>query len=150
MPTANLDLEYVNGSDYIDPEAFNRNADKIDPLGKCYVVSSGKTGEWRWKKWSDGTAECWIDDKAFPSQELSAWGNMYATQKMSFGAYPFAFKSRPFASIAINSCTNSTHCSFVAQQTTESTTQSPSFVLCDPNNTSIGNPHFGISAKGAV
>ena len=72
-------IEEINGSDYIDPAVFNRNSEKVDKLGKKYVVGSGKSGEWEWEKWSDGTAVCRIRRKTFPSQAFGGWGELWAT-----------------------------------------------------------------------
>lgn len=150
MSTEHLDLESINGADFVDNEAFNRNFDKIDPLGKCYVTEAGTSGEWSYKKYSDGTAECWIDDKAFADMTKSAWGSMYRTPEVSFGAYPFSFSARPYAVVSFNNCTNSDHASYVTQHATASVTQSPPFALCDPNSGTVGAPHFGILVKGRV
>lgn len=152
MATKNLDLEGLSGGAFVDKDLFNRNWDKIDPLGACYVVASGMQGEWWYRKWSDGRVDCGIDDKAFPDQVKTPWGNtsMYRTGEMTFGAYPFSFASRPYSRVEFNDNTASDHASYVSQHATSSTTQSPAFALCDPNGGTVGQPHFGIFVSGKV
>lgn len=150
MSTQNLDLETINGGNFVDHELFNRNYEKLDPLGRCFVVESGTQGEWWYRKWSDGRAECGIDDKEFADKQKAAWGSMYRTPEMSFGAYPFAFAARPFATVSFNNCANSDHASYVTQHASASTTQSPPFALCDPNPGVVGKPRFGIKVEGRL
>jgi hypothetical protein len=150
--TANLDLEEIGGADFVDPAVFNRNSAKIDPLGKCYVTSSGTTGDWRWRKWSDGTAECWVENKAFATQSFTRWGSsqLYFTGYLSFGAFPFAFASVPVCNVVFQSCDESERTSYVCKKTSTSSTQSPSFFLVDVGTVALGNPHFGIHVIGHV
>lgn len=150
MNTPKMGLEPVNGADYVDNELFNRNYAKLDALGTCYVTASGTSGEWWYRKWSDGRAECGIDNKVFPNQTKTAWGAMFSTEPMSFGAYPFPFSSRPFASITFNNNDTSNHRSYVSMQATASTTQSPAFTLADPSAGPVGTPSFGIYVTGRV
>lgn len=59
MPTPNLGLKTIGQSDYVSPDPINDNMQALDALGQCYVVASGKSGMWTYRRWSDGTYECW-------------------------------------------------------------------------------------------
>lgn len=152
MTTTNLALETINSSDYVDPEVFNSNYTKIDKLGVDYITEQGTSGEWWYRKWNSGRAECGIDDKEFGDMSHNtSWGSMYTTPSQSFPAYPFSFSSRPFANITFNSDetkSSGTHTSYVAQETSNSTTQPPKFRLVDPNSGTVTKPHFGIYVCG--
>lgn len=152
MASRYMSLDTINGSDYVSPEIINKNFNKLDALGVDYVVSQGKSGQWWYRKWKSGRAECGVDYKDFGNQTLapSAWsGNMYATANMSFGAYPFAFSSRPYTSIQYlnDSVMGSYRVSFVASGASTSTTTSPSFYLIDASSGSC-HPFFGIYVCG--
>lgn len=134
MTTSNLGLSTVDSSDYISPDPFNANFEKIDALGKDYVTESGTSGEWWYRKWKSGRAECGIDYKQFAKTQfnLDSTGNLYMTPRMSFGAYPFSFASRPFVTISFEGDVSySGRGSFCVQEHNNSTTTSPKFAIVD-------------------
>ena len=105
--TTNLGLSKIDASDYISPDPINAAFDILDKLGVDYIVEQGKSGEWWYRKWHSGRAECGIDNKNFGDVDhKSAWGGMYISSQRSFGNYPFAFASRPFTVIAFQSTSN--------------------------------------------
>lgn len=149
MATANLGLESVDPSDYVSPTPFNTNFEKLDALGLDYVTASGKSGEWWYRKWKSGRMECGIDDKNFGNvAHTSPWGYVYVSADLNFGAYPFAFASRPFASITFQSTTGTVHNSYLSYVSSTSTTTSPKFKLIDPNSGTANSAHFGIYVCG--
>lgn len=97
MGTKNLNLPEMDGSDYISVDVFNDAFSKLDKLGIDYVVESGKVGEWWYRKWKSGRAECGIDAKEFPRQEmtLTYGSSLYRTPAVSIGNYPIQFKAKP-------------------------------------------------------
>lgn len=151
--TENLGLDTINSSDYVSPDVINKNFNKLDAVGKDYIVEQGTSGEWWYRKWKSGRAECGIDYKDFGDQELvlnTTWHNSFCTtQYMSFGAYPFAFSSRPYTSIRFlnDSIMGSGRLSIVGEGGTDSTTVSPSFFLADASAGSC-HPFFGIFVAG--
>ena len=150
MATANLGLETINSSDYVSPTPINNNMNKLDKLGIDYVVEQGKSGEWWYRKWKSGRAECGIDSKQFGQQTLSPLtGNtLYGTGDLSFGAYPFSFASRPYTCVIFEGdSSNSRRGSFVAQKHSTSTTLSPSFFVVDWSSGTI-TPMCGIYVCG--
>ena len=94
--TENLGIEKIDPSDFVSPDPINNAFDKLDALGKDYVIDQGVSGEWRYRRWHSGVAECWIPNKNFGSDTLEPWGAIYATMTgRSFGAYPFTFAEAP-------------------------------------------------------
>ena len=45
--------------------------------GSPVVIETGTSGIWTYRKWSDGTAECW--GKYQTSGTFTAWGSWYST-----------------------------------------------------------------------
>jgi hypothetical protein len=150
MATDNLGLDLINSSDYISPDPINANMEKLDALGVDYVVSQGTSGEWWYRKWNSGRAECGIDAKQFGETSLSSTGSFgYITGSMTFGAYPFNFTSRPFATISFEGDLNmSGRGSFVAQKHTTSTSASPYFFIVDWTESTAMKPLVGIYVCG--
>nr|DAL65369.1 MAG TPA_asm: hypothetical protein [Caudoviricetes sp.] len=147
--TKNLGIPKINGSDLISPTPINDAFDLLDKLGVDYITESGKSGEWWYRKWNSGRAECGIDAKSFGDVDhKGAWGGMYASSDMTFGAYPIQFSSRPFAVIAFLNTTDGSHASYVAQSSSNSTTVSPKFRLVDPNPRTAPGATFGIYVNG--
>lgn len=61
--TPNLQLIKPELGDNISPEPMNENMDKLDEvygtLTTDYVVAQGIQGNWRYRRWFSGLAECW-------------------------------------------------------------------------------------------
>ena len=54
-----------------------------------YVLQSDQYGNWNWRKWSDGTAECWGDFPTFANfNGTDAGGMLYATKATWSEEYP--------------------------------------------------------------
>jgi hypothetical protein len=152
MATTNLGLETINSSDYISPEPINQNMEKLDKLGVDYITESGTSGEWWYRKWNSGRAECGIDCKKFAEKtpaSLSSSSGLYYAGTYTFGAYPFAFASRPYTSITFEGDDNmSDRVSFVVTKQTQSTTASPYFSIVDTTTVKIA-PYCGIYVCGS-
>lgn len=140
-----LGLNIINSSDYVSPDPINENMEKLDALGLDYVIESGTSGEWWYRKWKSGRAECGIDYKEFAEKPMtvlvsggSGGFNLYSTASWSFGSYPFAFASRPTAIITFaydKVRGNAPGANWVDQQSTESTTLAPTFAMIDTTGT---------------
>ena len=71
------------------------------------VVESGTSGIWTYRKWSDGTAECWGSNTT--TQSFAAWGNIYSSDITPSLSYPSGlFTSVPavFATSRFNTSLN--------------------------------------------
>lgn len=61
-----------------------------------HVVDEGTSGIWRYRKWADGTAECWGTSEPVTLTINAAWGSLYAYDDAIPGyAFPFEFTSAP-------------------------------------------------------
>lgn len=126
--TTHLQLQKINNSDFVSPEPINANMDKLDKLGVDYIIEQGKSGEWWYRKWKSGRAECGIDNKSFGSASVRSWGNIFSTYNgFSFGPYPFAFKTAPFVTVTRSPSTAASGAYFgvVTGEATSPTTQAP-------------------------
>jgi hypothetical protein len=150
MATTNLALESIDPSDYVSPDTINNNFAKVDSLGVDYVVEAGYSGEWWYRKWKSGRAECGIDDKRFDNWDrTSPWGSLYRTaEARSFGAYPFAFMVRPHAMVVQHSIDGGTLGGYIFYNSSDSTTTSPIFMSVDSVPYTLGHPHLGIYVVG--
>lgn len=54
------------------------------------IVAQGTSGIWTYRKWSDGTAECW-GKKDFTVNVATAWGSMYASGAISGSNISFPY-----------------------------------------------------------
>ena len=57
----------------------------LDHIADCTIVESGKSGNWHYRKWSDGTAECWMNKKE--TLGSTSWGSLYYA-RMDSDNYP--------------------------------------------------------------
>lgn len=141
--TTNLGFTLIDGSDYVSPSPINENFKIVDRLGLDYVIASGYSGEWWFRKWKSGRAECGIDAKQFAKSEVHVWGGadsgLYATNGYSFGAYPFAFSTRPHVNVSFQHDSSRTGrgslC--ILFNNDSATTQSPNFEVVDSWNEAL-------------
>lgn len=152
MATANLGLEVINSSDYVSPTPINNNMKKIDALGIDYITEKGTSGEWWYRKWASGRAECGIDSKQFGEQTMiviAEGGEIFRTPDLSFGSYPFAFAARPNTIIMFEGDSNwDGRASFICIRHSTSTTLSPNFYVADFDRTHNMKPMCGIYVCG--
>jgi hypothetical protein len=156
--TTNLGIEKLNSSDYVSVDPINNAFDKIDNLAVDYVTEKGTSGEWWYRKWKSGRAECGIDrHNAGTLDHSTPWGSMYTSGSKGWGNngqvinYPITFSAAPMVIITfLYSSSTTTHCSFVAQQSSKSTTTPPNFALIDPNTGKANDATFGIYVCGTV
>ena len=68
---------------------------------KDYVVETGTSGIWTYRKWNSGIAECWGIYTMASSCTL-AWGTLfYSNKTCSRINYPFTFTSRPQETVSL-------------------------------------------------
>lgn len=99
--TTNLGLSIASGSDLVNPaEAFARNFEALDKLGIDYVTKTGTSGNWWYRIWKSGRAECGIDSKAFDTMTSHEWNSgWYLCGPYQFEAYPITFSAPPFVTV---------------------------------------------------
>ena len=68
------------------------------------IVEEGSGNDWRWKKYSDGTAECWgYHSFSIPSTGWHTWGNLYYSDELGGNAFPSGlFIERPYCVMTPN------------------------------------------------
>lgn len=149
--TTNLNIELIDASDYVSPEPINKGFQALDALGVDYVVEeSSNSNGWWYRKWNSGRAECGIDSKNFGSvAHTTSWYNMWRSNQLSWGSYPFAFKSRPMVNVSFLYSSDGGHESYVTYAGTTSTTVAPKFRLIDPNSGTASDATFGIYVCGS-
>ena len=68
---------------------------------KDYVVETGTSGIWTYRKWNSGIAECWGIYTMASSCTL-AWGSLFYSNKTCARInYPFTFTSRPQETVSL-------------------------------------------------
>lgn len=127
--TKNLGMEITPTSNFVSPEPFNRNFEKLDALGKKYIVDSGKSGEWRFTEYSDGSYECFMA-KSFTDVAMnSQWGVFY-TAYIAAIAFPISFKSKPHMTLTWDTTANNS--ALAVHDTGLTTSSTGGILLCSP------------------
>lgn len=151
--TTNMGIELIDGSDYISPDPINNGFTKLDALGVDYIVETGTNGEWWYRKWNSGRAECGIDSKRFDTGTSHDWAsNWYLYGPLSWGTYPFAFASAPMATVIFryedNGATGALIHMHAMDGGSSMLTTAPKFSLADPVQKEYKNPVCGIYVTG--
>lgn len=145
--TENLKITKLNAADYVSVDPINEAFDKLDVLGRDYVVASGTSGEWWYIKYASGRAFCGIDSKSFGSDSMYPWGSLYSSKNCAFGAYPaeVRFTGNPHA--VISNLTNNWLWPCPTANTT-SLTVSPTFAMISAAKYDISDLRCGIFVSG--
>ena len=149
--TTNLGITKLNSADYVSVDPINEALDTLDKLGVDYVTASGTSGEWWYRKWKSGRAECGIDSHNFGTVNVDqAWGAMFVSANQTFGAYPFSFAAKPHVNIQFqgSDAGETGQQSYVAAASSTSTSTSPYFRLVDPYSNQHNNVLCSIKVEG--
>lgn len=88
-------MSWVNLSDiFCTKEEYNELKDAWDSISQDYIVSQGTSGNWTYRKWNSGIAECWCTTSQNFTSEGLYTSNLYffdGTAK----SYPFSFAAIP-------------------------------------------------------
>ena len=152
--TTNMGIELINGSDYISPDPINDGFTKLDKLGVDYITERGTSGNWWYRKWNSGRAECGIEDYNFGALAFDEkWGSLYLTHMLTFGAYPISFAKNPSTVINFLYDDGGTYGAFLMMRATkseEALIQSPKFSLARADAITISGAHVGIFVNGTL
>ena len=75
---------------------YRTPAELLADLGADYIVEQGTSDGWAYRKWSSGTAECWLEsDLSLTGSTPVAYMNNSAYYSYATAYLPFAFKTRP-------------------------------------------------------
>jgi hypothetical protein len=147
--TTNLEIEKLNNADYVSVEPINDAFDKLDALGVDYVTESGTSGEWWYRKWKSGRAECGIDQKTFDKVRLTAWGSLYISQSYTFGSLPITFAAVPYVGIMFVKSSSGRAGGIIHVRATSATaSKCPDFSVTDATEADYGQPTFGCFVSG--
>lgn len=147
--TSKLGLTLINGSDIVDYNTFNNNFNIIDKLGDDYVVEHGNRNPWWYRKWASGRMECGVDNNLKGNATCSTnWGGCFLSNEFSFGAYPVAFTSRPYASVSFNYASSAMAAAAVVQKQISGGSTSPAFYILQPTTGTVNGCQFGIYCTG--
>lgn len=71
-------------------------AELLGDMGvKDYIVEQGSSGNWTYRKWSNGDAECWASATVSGMACTTTVGNWYRTGNITISNYPFTFTANP-------------------------------------------------------
>lgn len=92
----------------IDPADPNLAAAKsyyllTSKIAPDYVIAQGSSGNWRWRKWNSGVAECWQRYGFTAPKMVEAGAIYYANQVVGGFAYPFSFVYKPMEVVSADS-----------------------------------------------
>lgn len=125
-------------------------ADILNRLGQDFIVEQGTSGDWVYRKWNSGIAECWGTHK-YTLTGWSAWGTLYEGSS-SGGAYyqesypTNLFKERPFSVASVKGINKGC---LLETYTAGDSSQTDGYIVVRPNNTgSLGDVYINIYAMG--
>ena len=144
--TQNLGLNLLNGSDFVDYNTLNTIFTSLDALGLDYIVEKGVSGEWWYRKWSSGRAECGIDDLNVGDQEIIAWNWLWMSHFISVSNWPISFKSTPGFHVGVNSTEGNRGDVWA---TSEYTKTGLKIALTTSSNATVKQCHLSIYMHGA-
>lgn len=97
--TTNLNISLIQSSDYISPDPINTAFKTLDALGVDYITERGTKGDWWYRKWKSGRAECGIDKYTGATKTSVLWqegSHMYICGEYSApSAFPVTFSTPP-------------------------------------------------------
>ncbi|MBR4016931.1 MAG: hypothetical protein IKK11_03865 [Oscillospiraceae bacterium] len=143
--------EYIH---YRGDKRYVRQLHTEDASGIWYITEwqslsayeEGKSGDWTYRKWADGTAECWAKRKVTVAA-TSAWGSAIYHGAVSALSFPFSFSEAPMCQIT-SEFGDSAHSCFVVSNGAATTAQAPSVLLCRGASASALNYTLLYYAKG--
>lgn len=143
--TPNLGINEINGSDYIDYSVFNTVFNTLDALGLDYIVEQGKSGEWWYRKWKSGRAECGIDDKNLGDQEVIAWNWLWTSHFITIGNWPITFSENPGFHVGLNRTGDNRGDVWTTSEWTDSGLR---VIFTTSSNETIRSPHISVYMHG--
>lgn len=103
-----------------------------DILTKPRVIAqSGSAGHWYYKKWSDGTLECWLHREINHHAVGTQWGSLYYSEISKPENYPVTFLVYPTVITTLQSSTG--NCFSTNNNTNYSTSNPGSMFALSPS-----------------
>lgn len=115
-------------------------------LGAVHITGSGTSGIWSWRKWSDGTAECWGNLTGSVSS-WTQWGSLYYSTRIANKAFPTnLFNAVPTVSATIQGASQDV---FLCTNGSADATQTSGFYLMRPASSTNATYTLGLYARGS-
>lgn len=149
--TDKLGMTLIQGSDVVDYNTLNNNFQILDKLGVDYVIENGTKGEWWYRKWNSGRAECGVDARNFGNVGFEGWTyqGFHITTLVTFGNYPFTFSTVPNTIVTFKSPDSGTPGFIIFAHANSDAYTHPSFRYATPSETnSLTNAIFGTYVTG--
>lgn len=108
-----------------DPGDWNAKNAKWKSLS---AYEEGESGDWTYRKWADGTAECWAK-RTVTVAVTNAWGSAMYYGSVPALAFPFSFSEAPMCQIT-SEFGDSAYSCFVVSNGITTKTQTQSVKLC--------------------
>lgn len=67
---------------------------------KDYIVEQGTSGNWYYRKWNSGKAECYANI-GYSTTINTVWGSCYVSSVKTGAGYPFTFFDEPIINITV-------------------------------------------------
>lgn len=104
LPDDGITSSIKNVSTPIDnTDAANKSY--VDSRTNEYVIESGTSGIWTYRKWNSGIAECWGRYSKLCTN-FNTWGSLYMSAEGAFMSdgvdYPFSFIEKPIISATLS------------------------------------------------
>lgn len=154
--TEKLGMRLIEGSDLVDPNVINDNFKIVDNIGTDYILESGNSGDWWYRKWASGRAECGVDHAAFANvvtaTQLSG-GAIYASRQLQFPAFPkeIGFIGDPLSIIEFkySSLNANQHIVWILNTAGTNTDRPPNFaIVATASNINLGTCYVGCYTLG--
>ena len=127
-----INKDLIETSEKIKTEIENELTQVDEKLSVDYIVEEGTSGNWSYRKWNSGIAECWGKHN-FTDTTSKAWGSLYRFQNPIIINYPFEFKEIPIETYGSNGGATI----FLTTHTSNSKTNSCAYNICYHSNTTI-------------
>ena len=114
-----------------------------------YIVSQGTSGDWTYRKWNSGIAECWCLHKDNNVSISSAWGNLFESVRMGGLTYPSGlFNSAPVCTVQVQNSSKGAILSLEITGNNASATATPYWAYTRATSATGTNITVGVHAVG--
>lgn len=129
--------------------AINTQSLKINNTEIDYIVSQGTSGDWIYRKWNSGVAECWCLHRDSNVSISSAWGNLFESARMGGLTYPSGlFNSTPVCTVQVQNSSKGAVLSLEITGNNASATATPYWAYTRATSATGTNITVGVHAVG--
>lgn len=131
----------------LDREQTPEAVSSVQPeQAKVEIIGRGEKDGWHWRKFSDGTAECW--KRSFQTIAVtSAWGNLFYGYSQ-IQAFPFAFASPPSCSATVEQKNKDNVSVWLCSYSPTTSAQTAQYVVVSADSVAEANVYITYHAIG--